>query len=314
MMQALKNNNEPEALRLARRAKELRPKTPWVLSSLFELQSRAGKWAEAETTLALAARRKVLPELTSRRHRAVMLHEQSRAAETDDRHRDAARLAGKANSLAPDFAEAAAHYAAILSASGQTRQARKAIETAWKNEPNPVLAATFDALFADETPLQRVKRFETLAAQNRDHLESHIAAAGAALRARLWGEARRHLAAAGGRDDNAIASPRVCRMMAALEEAEHQNLSAARIWLARAGATPIQDPAYVCSACGGETASWISICPHCRSFDTIAWRVPGHGPTSQLRTASEMTSSLPIPGGLSATIIPVDNSPARRPT
>jgi HemY protein len=305
IMQALKSNNEPEALRLTQRAKELRPKTPWVLSSLFELQSRAGKWAEAETTLALAARRKILPERDSRRHRAVMLHEQSRAAEADDRHRDAARLAGRANAMAPDFAEAAAHHAAILSASGQTRQARKAIETAWKSAPNPMLAATFDALFADETPLQRVKRFETLAAQNRDHPESHIAAAGAAMKARLWGEARRHLTAAGGRSDNAIASPRICRMMAELEEAEHNDIPAARTWLARAGTTPTQDPTYVCSACGGEAQSWASICPHCRSFDTIAWQVPGHAHAARLPAATEMTPSLPVPGGLAAPIISV---------
>ena len=62
IIQALKQNDEAEALRLARRAKALRPKTPWVLASLFDLQARTGKWDEAGTTLTLAARRKALPE------------------------------------------------------------------------------------------------------------------------------------------------------------------------------------------------------------------------------------------------------------
>ena len=130
------------------------------------------------------------------------------------------------------------------------------IETAWAKAPHPELAAAYDAIFADERPLQRLKRFETLAARNKDHIESHIALAQAALKARLWGEARRHLADAGAREDNANPSPRVARLMAELEEEEHGDLPAARMWLARATTTTTQDAAYVCAACGGEVASW----------------------------------------------------------
>jgi len=297
IMQALKENDEAEALRLTRRAKELRPKTPWVLASLFELQARAGKWSEAETTLALAARRNALPEPESRRHRAVMLHEQSRVARSEKRDRDAMRLAAKANGLAPGMAQAAVHYAELLAASGNQRRARKVIEAAWREAPHPELAAAYGALFADERPLQRMKRFEALAAQKRDHPESHIALAQAALQARLWGEARRHLAAVGAAESNA--SPRVCRLMAELEEAEHNDLPAARMWLTRAASTPAQDPAYGCSVCGGETAAWTSLCPHCRNFGSIEWRVAGHAHAPRLQAAAEMTPSLPVPGKVS---------------
>lgn len=300
IMQALKENNEAEALRLARRAKELRPKTPWVLSSLFELQARAGKWIEAETTLALAARRSAMPEPESRRHRAAMLFEQSRVAQSEGRSRDAMRLAAKANSLEPGMTQAAGHYAELLAASGNKRQARKVIEAAWRAAPHPALTAAYGTLFADERPLQRVKRFEALAAQNHDHPESHIAVAEAALKARLWGEARRHLSAVGGSESNAAPSPRVCRLMAEIEEAEHNDLPAARLWLARAAATPALDPTYVCGVCGGETAAWISICPHCRSFDSIEWRRPGRAPASRLEAIAAMTPPLPVPGHAAA--------------
>jgi HemY protein len=294
IMQALKRNDEAEALRLARRAKELRPKTPWVLASLFELQARAKEWSEAEATLALATRRRALPELETRHHRAVMLYEQSRAADADGRPRDATRLAAKANAQAPEFTPAAVRYAELLAASGQGRRARKVLEAAWRLAPHPDLAAAYGALFADERPLQRVKRIEALAAQNRDHPESHIARARGALQARLWGEARRHLAAVGGKEDEAAPSPRVCRLMAELEEAEHNDLAAARMWLARAGTTAAQDEAYICSACGGETAVWSALCPYCRSFDTIAWRRPGRTPAPRLETAAAMTPPLPV--------------------
>jgi HemY protein len=139
-----------------------------------------------------------------------------------------------------------------------------------------------------------LKRIEALAAQTRDHHESHIALAQAALEARLWGEARRHLAAIGGTEEGRAPSPRICRLMAELEEAEHNDLPAARMWLARAGTSETQDAAYMCSACGGETASWTSLCPHCRTFDSIEWRLPGRAPTPRLAAAAEMTPPLPV--------------------
>lgn len=296
IMQALKRNDETEALRLTRRAKELHPKTPWVLSSLFELEARAGHWRAAEQTLALATRRQAMPARQTHHHRAVMLHEQSRVAQAEGRSEDAIRLAAKAQAQAPDFAPAAVRYAELLGARGETRRARKVIETAWRLAPHPALAAAYAALLADEKPLQQVKRFEALTAQNRDHRESHIVIAQAALKARLWGEARRHLAAIGGREDDPAPSPRVCRLMAELEEAEHNDLPAARMWLARAATTEAQEPSYVCSACGGETVAWTSLCPHCRSFDTIEWRLPGRAPAPRLAAVAAMTPPLPVPG------------------
>jgi HemY protein len=296
IMQALKRDDEAEALRLAERAKALRPKTQWVLASLFELQARSGKWSEAEATLALAARRKAVTASESERHRAVMLYEQSRVASAENRDRDAVRLVAKAHALAPGFTQAAARYAEMLSAAGHTRQARKVIEAAWTKAPHPELAAAYEAILADERPLQRLKRFETLAARNKDHIETHIALAAMALKARLWGEARRHLADAGGRDDNPAPIPRVCRLMAEIDEAEHGDLPAARLWLSRASTTTAQDPAYVCAACGGEVAAWTALCPHCHSFDSVEWRLPGRAPVPHLQAASEMMPALPVPG------------------
>jgi HemY protein len=312
LMQALKRGDETEALTLVERAKALRPKTPWVLMSLFELQARAGKWGEAETTLTLASRRHALPAADSNRHRAVMLYEQSRVAQSDLRERDAARLAAKANALSPGFIPAAVRHAELLGAAGNTRQARKVIETAWTQAPHPALARAYEALLADERPLQRLKRFESLAARNKDHIESHIALAEAALKARLWGETRRHLADAGGREDNPAPSPRVARLMAELEEAEHGDLPAARMWLSRATATTTQDPAYVCTSCSGEVATWTSLCPHCRSFDSITWRQPGRAPVPRLQEASEMMPALPVLGSTTPSrgTIVIDETPA----
>jgi HemY protein len=62
-------------------------------------------------------------------------------------------------------------------------------------------------------------------------------------------------------------------MMARLEEAEHGAGLGSREWLDRA-VTAMPDPRYICATCGGESLEWRSLCPHCGSFDALAWRTP----------------------------------------
>ncbi|HUZ72894.1 MAG TPA: heme biosynthesis HemY N-terminal domain-containing protein [Stellaceae bacterium] len=273
LMQAMKIGDEATALRLAERAKALRPRTPWVLTSLLELQSRAGRWSAAEATLVETSRRKALPAPESRHRHAVLLHQNAAEAEAQGRPSDAMRLESKALALAPEFAPIAERYAQMLNLRGQTRRARRALEAAWRAAPHPALATAYRALFADEPALLRFKRMERLAALQPDHVESQLALAAAALEARLWGEARRYLTAAGAAA-TAAAPPRVCRLMAELEEAEHGDHAAARTWLARAAVADTPDPAWLCDACGAESASWSALCPNCRGFATLAWSGP----------------------------------------
>lgn len=300
VMQALRGGDEATALRLTERARTLRPRTPWVLTGLAELQARAGHWQAAEATLIEATRRKALPAPEAAHRRAVLVYEEARAAEADGRASEAIRLAARAYALAPGFAPIAAGYARMLMLRGQTRPARKALETAWRSEPHPELAQEYMTLFAGETELLRLKRIERLVAAQPDHVESRIALARAALAARLWGEARRHLAAAGVLEtaaDAALPAPRLCRLMAELEEAEHGDHTAAAAWLARAAATATPDPAYVCSACGGESVRWSALCPKCRAFDSLQWRAAG--------AASTLPVALPATAALAPALPPL---------
>jgi HemY protein len=294
IMHALRGGDEATALTLIERAKALRPRTPWVLSSLFELQARAGKWREAEATLVEASKRKALPAAESRHRQAVLLHEKSRMAESNGAAREAREHAATAHKLDPGFAPATVRYADLLRVGGKRRQAAKALESAWRAQPHPALAEAYGALFADEPPLQRVKHIERLVAQNPGHRESRIALAGAALHARLWGEARRHLESAGAADD-APPTPRICRLMAELEQSERDNHGAARSWLQRATTTSALDETYICDACGAESAGWVSLCAHCRGFDSLRWRAPGGTAAPLLAASAGFMPALPVP-------------------
>ncbi|HZT52140.1 MAG TPA: heme biosynthesis HemY N-terminal domain-containing protein [Stellaceae bacterium] len=276
IVQALARGEDGVALKLAERARELRPRTGWVQRALVELEARAGRWERAEVRLAEATRRGAIAPDESRHHRAAILYERGRGAQAAGRDGEALKLAGQAHAADPAFAPATAWYARLLAADGSTRRARKAIEAGWRVAPHPLLTAAYGALYDDEPPLARIKRFERLQGLKPDHVEGRVALAEAAIEARLWGEARRHLTEAGiDRDD---AAPRLYRLMAKLEEAERTDGGRGRNWLERAARATAPDPAYACNACGFIADAWTPLCPRCRSFDQLVWRLrPGRG-------------------------------------
>lgn len=276
IVQALARGEDGVALKLAERARELRPRAGWVQRTLVELEARAGRWETAEMRLAEATRRAAIAADESRHHRAAILYERGRAAQAAGRAGQAMKLAGQAHHADPAFAPATAWYANLLAAGGSARRARKTIEAGWRAAPHPLLATAYGELHADEPPLARIKRFERLHGLKPDHIEGRVALAEAALKARLWGEARRHLTEAG--IDRGDAAPRLYRLMATLEDAEHGESGRVRQWLERAAQTHAPDPAYACNVCGYEAATWTALCPHCRSFDQLVWRFrPGRG-------------------------------------
>jgi len=294
--QARRAGDRRTALRLTERAATLRPGTAWVAESLFELQAREGRWEAAQETLAQAVKRRIMPGERARHHRGVILYELSLAALVSGDRRRGRNLAAQAQALTPDLAVPAAHHTRTLLQDRRTGPAAKAVESAWRTIPHPDLAQLYGAIHDGEPPLNKFKTFERLAAQNPDARESHLAQAQAALDALLWGEARHHLdralsapappfitrsansasVAPLGPDDDRILSgptPRLCLLMARLDEAEHGAGPGAREWLDRA-VTAMPDPRYVCASCGGESLEWRSLCPHCGSFDALAWRTP----------------------------------------
>jgi HemY protein len=297
--QAMRAEDRDTALALAERARKLRPSARWVTESLFQLEIREGRWEAALETLAQIVKKRLVPPDRGRRHRGVILYELSRAAlAAGDRWR-AIKLAGQAQGLTPDLAAPAAHHARLLLEDGRAGPSAKAVERAWRTAPGPELAELYGMIHREAPPLARLKRFERLAAQNPEALETHLALAEAALAAQLWGEARRRLDRARATPAdlsgpaNAASSRRLCLLMARLEEAEHQDFARVREWLDRA-VNAAHDPRYVCGNCGAESQEWHSLCPHCGNFDTLSWRSPtSMAASAALPTAAPVAAPVP---------------------
>ncbi len=269
--QAMARGDTDDAIALARQAHRLKPNSEWVSESLFDLQTNSALWLDASVTVREAARNKHLSQEQSERRQAVLSFQLSIAAEQDGDHEAALKYARAALSKDDTLLPAVLGVVRAWVKMGRRRKAGGMIEKAWKQSPHPDLVELYKQVRSADDTLAAVKAVERLAGYNPGHVESELAIARAALNADLWGQARQRLEPISVDEPSA----RICRMMAALEEAEHGDLAAARQWLMQASmADP--DPAYVCGNCGHTVRDWHVTCDNCQSFDRYVWRVPPH--------------------------------------
>lgn len=292
LMQAQRAGDAPAALDYTRKAHALKPKSDWVLTNLFELSERAGDYEGAEQALRQAAKYKVMPEEEATRKRAVVQLTRAIQAQQSGDLQKALTWSREAHSLAPDLVPATLVLSKTALEANRRREALKVLEKAWPVAPHPDLARAYLELWPDDSEVERVSRLEKFVISRADHIESRLIVAEIALDARLWGEARKKLKqaieAASAAMDSAESSGdlpgsdhpagdlpgrRLCRLMARLEQEEHDDGDAARQWLQKASeAGP--DTAWVCSNCGAVAESWAPHCGACDSFDSLRWQNP----------------------------------------
>ncbi|MCC7252749.1 heme biosynthesis HemY N-terminal domain-containing protein [Hyphomicrobium sp.] len=258
---------ETEAQRqFAERALKLNPKLSWPVEALFDLQCKAGDWADALQTLALAKRHGHVERPVADRRRAVLLAAQ--AVELEEEAADKAlTLALEAHGLAPSLIPAAAVAGRLLAARGNTPRAAKIIQKTWTKAPHPELATAYAYARIGDSPRDRLDRVKHLFTLNPLSIESSIAVAVAAIEAHDYAEARR------------ILQPfleqgltrRVAALMARVEAEESGDKGRAREWLARAVTAP-RDEAWI--ADGVASDRWAPISPVTGALDAFEWRVP----------------------------------------
>jgi HemY protein len=269
--QALHDGDEAAALAYVREAYTLRPRTPWVLTSLFDLSERTGDLALAERAVDEAVRAKSLPRPEAKRRKGVLLLEQARQSQQRPDRARTIKLARQAHKSAPDLVPATRLYCELLVGSGRQGEAGRMLEKAWAAAPHPDLVEVYRAARPGKAGIDWLNQVGKLVAQAPKHGESVLALAEAALDAQLWGEARRHL----GEAAEVALTERVCRLMARLEESERRDAERVREWLFRA-AEALPDAAWVCRACGAVAGGWTARCGACHEFDSLTWQTPPH--------------------------------------
>jgi HemY protein len=275
LAQAVRTGDRDEALSLARRAYRRSPTTPWVLTTLFDLLTRAGRWEEALGLSGELVAQKLMPEDEARRHRAVLHHMMAAGMRDENRPQEALKQARRALRLMPPFPPAAVLAAELATQQGKRRLATRLLEDTWRSAPHPDLARAYARLVEGETPEQRLQRVEKrLRPLRPDHPELHVALAELAIGAGRWDAARAGL-------ERALAlepTPRVYRLLAELERATGSPARAQEQLAKAADAQP--DQAWVCDDTGEVLPEWRPFGASGR-FDVVRWAVPARVATLQ---------------------------------
>ncbi|HAH08985.1 MAG TPA: heme biosynthesis protein HemY, partial [Alphaproteobacteria bacterium] len=130
-MAAQRKGDQERALELAARAFALRPKAPWVVNALFDLQIQRQDWPQAALTLEQAGRTKNLDPNILRRRRAVLLAAQAMQAEEAGDGAKALGFAKDALAIAPGLTAAALIAAKRMALGGRLWRASAVLEQAW---------------------------------------------------------------------------------------------------------------------------------------------------------------------------------------
>lgn len=269
LQRKLAEGDREVALKLAEKAFELRPKHVETQDILLKLQSDAGDWSGARSTLGAKLKAGALPKDVYRRRDAVLALQQARTVIDDEASIEAREAAIEANKLSPDLIPAAALAARSYLAKGDKKNASRVLKKAWEVMPHPDLAAAFAEIEPSETPQDRLKRFRMLTNARSDTDESRMLLAELMLATEEFPEARCALG------DVATRHPtqRSLAILAAIARGEGAEDGVVRELVAKAITAP-RGPQWVCDKCQAIHGGWHPICNNCGSFDTLSWRTP----------------------------------------
>ncbi|TDL75232.1 heme biosynthesis protein HemY [Palleronia sediminis] len=272
MKQKLEDGDTDTALALAQKAFALKPRHVETQDTLLRLQAARQDWSGARQTLGAKLKSGALPRDVHKRRDAVLALGEAKGIVDEGASIQARESAIEANRLSPDLVPAAVMAARHYIDNRQERYATRVIKKAWTAQPHPDLAAAFAAISPEESPTQRIRRFNTLTRIHPDHPETRMLLAELNIAAEDFPAARRALG------DLATENPtsRSVTIMAAIERGEGADEAVVRGWLTRALSVP-RGPQWVCENCHGVHGDWAPICGNCGAFDTLTWTEPREG-------------------------------------
>lgn len=272
LRQRLAEGDTETALKLAEKAFALQPKHSETQDILLRLQAEHADWSGARKTLSAKAKGGGLPRDVHRRRDAVLALGEAKGILDEGKSIEAREAAISANRLSPDLVPAAIMAARAYIEDGKPRNATRIIRKAWESQPHPDLAAAFAEIRPDETPRERLRRFEVLVRANPGHPETKMLLSELNIAAEDFPAARRALGDLATKDPTA----RALTNMAAIERGEGADEQVVRAWLAKA-LTARRGPEWVCDSCHNFSSEWAPVCPHCSAFDTLVWKEPPAG-------------------------------------
>ncbi len=294
-LEAERLGDRAAARHYAQKATEAAPQLGWAAESTLEQKAEEGAWNEALRLVDAQKSTRQIGREAAQRRKAVLLT--AKAIETLDADPSAAKTAAlEASKLAPDLVPAAVTAAKALFRLADIRKGSKILEAAWKVEPHPEIAEAYVHARPGDSTHDRLDRAKKLQSLRRNHVESSLALARAALDAGEFALARHEAEAAvrlGPREG-------IYLLLADIEEAETGDQGKVRQWLGRAVRAPV-DPAWI--ADGVASARWAPLSPVTGRLDAFEWRSIAERP-GRLVEQHEEPVQQPSPSPSPVTIMP----------
>lgn len=269
---SLESGQPVESLEIARKALLLRPAQGWLLKLVYDLETQAQDWAQAEKTLRKCVKAGAVTPLQARSDRVAM-----RLAQVDSDlaagREDAAWLCAKAAfGMDPFFVPAVVRYVRLAAGRGWRWRSVRAVEKAWKAAPHPDLVDVWGFIAPARTienPAARMKWFARLVDLRPDDPEGYLALARVAIDEKLWGDARYNI----DQVEKIRPSARLYRLAADLDARSGYKAAGGRNWSDLATEAPPEN-VWMCRKTGRVYAQWTAVAlPH-GAFNTIFWGNP----------------------------------------
>jgi HemY protein len=269
---ALDTGDYTQALTYARKALAVHPKQGWILKTVYMLELKNNLWTDAQRTLARVRKCHALPEGKIRADDIALLMIQARDAENQGLRAEMMRKLEKAQHMDPTFVPSTVWLAERYIAKGKDRKAAGLVEKAWKANPHPDLLNLWDKLAPDNKPsdmMRRLRWYEKIVALKPDSAEGQMAAARAAMKDGLWGEAKAYLTIA----EQIKPSAKLYKLRAQVEQETSHDSRAVQEWLEKAADAP-PEKVWTCRETGAVYDQWSPVAAPHGAFNSIVWGYP----------------------------------------
>lgn len=266
-LEAERLGDRAAARHYAASAAQAAPQLGWAADVSLEEKAEAREWDEALRLVEAQKSTAQIEREAAARRKAVLLT--AKALDTLDADPTGAKAAAlEAHKLAPTLVPAAVAAGKAAFRLGDVRKGAKVLEAAWRAEPHPEIAEAYVHARSGDSTHDRLDRAKKLQSLKRNHVESALCVARAALDAGEFALARAEAESAirlGPREGAYL-------LLADIEEASTGDQGKVRRWLGQAVRAP-RDPAWVADNYVAER--WSPVSPVTGRLDAFEWRSPG---------------------------------------
>lgn len=256
-----------EAHRFLQQALTVRPDSPWVLGQLFNWDVQHFLFSSAETILEQLRISGYLTKTETKRKKAVLHWVKAEHNLKESDFEGFYESVHQTLKLAPELTEATLALTNYYGESNRQAKAWKYLKKGYASNPHPSFLPALKQLFRESSALELYQLGEELTASQPKNPTTHLILGRLALEAKLWGQARAHLAIL----RQVQPTQSYFELLAELESKEHPGKSEISQSLYSQATHATRDHVWICQNCHVILPKWHAFCSSCQAFDQVTW-------------------------------------------